>query len=133
MNEVQRNAGAGSGLIALAKAASVRLFSTSSVSRLVLESRWRSERLLILCYHGLALEDEHHWNPSLYMPPSLFRARLEAIREQRCNVLRLPEAIERLDEGSLPPRSVCITFVISRLTGLFVSRTLALAFARFVS
>ena len=38
-------------------------------------SQWRGERLLILCYHGVSLDDEHCWNPSLYVSPETFRGR----------------------------------------------------------
>lgn len=65
-------------------------------------SRWRRERLLILCYHGISLADEHCWNPELYIPGNLFEQRLAAIREQGYNVLPLDDALDRLYAGELP-------------------------------
>jgi peptidoglycan/xylan/chitin deacetylase (PgdA/CDA1 family) len=76
----------------------------------VLESGWRARRLLILCYHGISLADEHEWDSNLYMPAAAFRARMETIRRMRCTVLPLAEGIQRLYAGDLPERSVSITF-----------------------
>jgi peptidoglycan/xylan/chitin deacetylase (PgdA/CDA1 family) len=73
-------------------------------------SRWRARRLLILCYHGISLADEHEWNSQLYISPDMFRARLEMVKRGGYNVLPLDEALARLSEGSLPARSVAITF-----------------------
>ena len=39
-----------------------------------------------------------------------FRRRLSLLRENNCNVLGLGEALQRLEDGSLPPRSVVLTF-----------------------
>ena len=80
------------------------------VSALLRESAWRRGRLLILCYHGVSLEDEHLWNSSLYMPAALFRQRLEMVRAFGAAVLPLEEAIPRMQDGTLPSRSVAITF-----------------------
>lgn len=81
-----------------------------SLSSLVGRSAWRRSRLLILCYHGVSLEDEHVWNPSLYISPKLLRERLTFLRNAGCAVLPLAEALGRLREGSLTPRSVALTF-----------------------
>lgn len=77
---------------------------------LVGDSRWRRSRLLILCYHGVSLEDEHLWDGALYMPPALLAQRLELLRARDCHVMPLTEGIERLYDEDLPPRSVVITF-----------------------
>jgi peptidoglycan/xylan/chitin deacetylase (PgdA/CDA1 family) len=74
------------------------------------KSSWRQNKLLILAYHGVSLEDEHLWNSSLFMPPDLLRRRFELIKKHGCNVLPLGEAVERLYDETLPERSVAITF-----------------------
>ncbi len=73
-------------------------------------TRWRSERLLILCYHGISMDDEHCWNPALYMSPDRFRDRMTQLREGGYNVLPFAEAVRRLYDGTLPARAVAITF-----------------------
>jgi peptidoglycan/xylan/chitin deacetylase (PgdA/CDA1 family) len=72
-------------------------------------SRWRHDRLLILCYHGFALRDEHDWDPELYVSPNHFRRRLQYLRDHRFNVLRLGDAVRRLQAGELPERSLVLT------------------------
>jgi peptidoglycan/xylan/chitin deacetylase (PgdA/CDA1 family) len=73
-------------------------------------SNWRAQRLLILGYHGISLQDEHLWRPGLFMAPDLFASRMQAISRMGCNVLSLDEAFHRLYTGSLLPLSVVLTF-----------------------
>ncbi len=77
---------------------------------LVLDSRWRRRRLLILCYHGVSLDDEHRWDPALYMSREAFRRRLERLRADQCAVLPFDEALRRVYAGDLPPRAIALTF-----------------------
>lgn len=74
------------------------------------DSEWRRRRLLILCYHGISLDDEHEWSPTLYMSQDLFERRLRRLRDGGYNVLPLEEGIQRAYDGTLPPRSVALTF-----------------------
>ncbi len=77
---------------------------------LVRDSDWRRRRLVILCYHGVSLADEHEWNNQLYVSPDALRQRFETLKRHRYNVLPLREALERLRAGTLPPRSAALTF-----------------------
>ncbi len=69
-----------------------------------------SGKLLILCYHGISKADEHLWRPTLYMPRSLFRQRLQTLRDFGYQVLPLATALERLQAQSLSGLTVSITF-----------------------
>jgi peptidoglycan/xylan/chitin deacetylase (PgdA/CDA1 family) len=92
------------------KIAALRLLRGGGVFELVADSRWRQQRLLILCYHGTSLEDEHLWRPALYMSQESLKSRLAFLKQGRYSVLPLGEALERLRAGSLPARSVALTF-----------------------
>lgn len=65
--------------------------------------------LRILCYHGTSLQTEHTFLPKLFMSPATFERRLRFLAEHRFPVLRLDDALERLDRGTLPPRATVIT------------------------
>ena len=83
---------------------------TAGVFLFVQRSGWRRSRLLILGYHGIAIDDEHQWNPPLFMRQEFFRERLRLIRKSGCTVVTLDEGIRRLFTGDLPPKSVALTF-----------------------
>ncbi|HEY7888896.1 MAG TPA: polysaccharide deacetylase family protein [Steroidobacteraceae bacterium] len=87
----------------------LRTLDSAGVNTRILNSSWRDRRLVIVCWHGVSNDDEHRWNPGLFMPAQTFRARLALLREMRCNVLPLSEGLARLRSGSLPPRAVCLT------------------------
>ena len=92
------------------KQAALKSLKTAGVSKLVHNSRWRRQRLLILAYHGIALSDEHLFNGSQFISADLFRQRLELLRKSKCAVLPLGEAVQRLYGNDLPDRAVAITF-----------------------
>jgi peptidoglycan/xylan/chitin deacetylase (PgdA/CDA1 family) len=92
------------------KQVTLKSLRSGGVFRLVRDSGWRGQRLLILAYHGLSLEDEHLWDGSLYMAPAQFRRRMELLKKSGCAVLPLGEAVERMYAGELPERSVALTF-----------------------
>jgi peptidoglycan/xylan/chitin deacetylase (PgdA/CDA1 family) len=92
------------------KLATLAALRSSGVFRLVANSNWRQQRLLILCYHGTSLEDEHLWRPSLYIHPQKLEERLESLKRGHYSVLPLGEALHRLHAGTLPRRSVALTF-----------------------
>src|SRR2546429_7743078 len=92
------------------KKAPLKSLKTTGVSRLVHNSRWRRERLLILAYHGISMADEHEFNGSLFISPDVLRSRLQQLRDARCAVLPLDEAVERLYANDLPDRAIVLTF-----------------------
>ncbi len=92
------------------KQTTLRSLKTTGVSRIVQNSRWRRERLLILGYHGISLADEHEFNGSLFLSPEVLRSRLQQLRDARCTVLSLDEAVKRLFANDLPDRAVVLTF-----------------------
>lgn len=66
-------------------------------------------RLRILGYHGIALDDEHEFQPMLFMQATTFADRLDRIARSGYPVLPLDEALDRLEKGTLPRATVVIT------------------------
>ena len=93
-----------------AKLAALRALKSVGAFDAVANSNWRRNRLLILCYHGTSLEDEHQWRPALYISPRILEQRLQSLRAMSCSVLPLTEALQRLKARDLPPRSVAVTY-----------------------
>ena len=90
--------------------AALTSLKSAGVFRIVENTQWRRERLLILCYHGVSLEDEHEWWPALYVSPQHLERRFDILRKGSYKVLPLGDALQRLYSRDLPPRSVAITF-----------------------
>jgi peptidoglycan/xylan/chitin deacetylase (PgdA/CDA1 family) len=97
------------GFLKAMKHAVLRGAAASGLQRFVRDSAWRRRRLLILCYHGVSLADEHEWS-SLYVTPDHLAARLRLLRDSGCNILSLDDGLRKLYAGDLPPRSVAVTF-----------------------
>lgn len=98
------------GLAKRAKRGVLHVGDAFGVVRHVRDSAWRRQRLAILCYHGVSLDDEHEWAPSYYISPELLTERMRLLRDGGYAVLPLDEAVRRLYEGTLPPRAVALTF-----------------------
>ena len=92
------------------RAAVLTALKSCGIFRWVEESEWRRQRLLILCYHGIALEDEDQWRPFFYISQEQLKRRLNILREGKYPVLPLTEALDRLRRNDLPLRSVALTF-----------------------
>lgn len=88
----------------------LRISNSLGLSPAIRDGRWRSGRLLILAYHGISLEDEHQWNPGLYVQPAVFRERMALLKSGGYEVLPLDEALRLLHANRLPSRAVTITF-----------------------
>ena len=98
------------GILRTAKLLTLNVGKSTGVFHVLSRSGWRKNHLLILAYHGVSLDDEHLWNPDLYISPEYFRSRMQALKDFGCNVLPLSEGLERLEDGTLPTCSVVLTF-----------------------
>jgi peptidoglycan/xylan/chitin deacetylase (PgdA/CDA1 family) len=97
-------------MLKAAKRGTLHALNGLGLSKRVRNGTWRRSRLLILCYHGISLDDEHEWDSSLYMSPAVFEGRLRSIRRSGYAVLPLGIALERLYANTLRVPTVAITF-----------------------
>ena len=85
-----------------AKLLTLNVGKSIGVFQVLSRSEWRKNHLLILAYHGVSHDDEHLWNLDLYVSPEYFRTRMQALKDYGCNVLPLTEALQQLEDGTLP-------------------------------
>ncbi|MBI1356237.1 MAG: polysaccharide deacetylase family protein [Acidobacteria bacterium] len=92
------------------KLAAWKAFRGVGAFHLVQQSRWRRGRLLILCYHGVSLHDEHEWDADLFLSAERLERRCEALRRRGVQVLPLGEAVRALRAGELVEPAAALTF-----------------------
>ncbi|TRO83363.1 polysaccharide deacetylase family protein [Desulfuromonas acetexigens] len=68
------------------------------------------DRLRILCYHGVSIDDEHLFNPLLFMREQTFNSRIEYLKKEKCNVISLSDACNHIENKEITSNSVVITF-----------------------
>jgi peptidoglycan/xylan/chitin deacetylase (PgdA/CDA1 family) len=83
---------------------------SAGLFRLASSSHFRNTRVLVLGYHGISLQDEHCWDPSLYLSADNFRRRMDTLKRNQCAVLSLEEALRLVKADNLPERAVVLTF-----------------------
>lgn len=98
--------------MSLASRVKAKVFSAAwklGVLDAIQQSTWRRDRLLILCYHGISLLDEHEWG-GLYVSPSHFESRLRLLASLGVRTAPLGQALSELAEGRLSEPTVALTF-----------------------
>jgi peptidoglycan/xylan/chitin deacetylase (PgdA/CDA1 family) len=100
--------GAGDRLRRGAKRALYRAARAVGLFRLA--RRLMRKGLRILCYHGVAMDDEARFSPHTFITPETLRERLDYLADQKYPVLGLEDAVTRLRKKDLPPGAVVITF-----------------------
>jgi len=110
MAESGSNAILGREMLHRARVCALAAARACGLTSLAMRTGWRRNRLLILAWHGISIDDEHAWDARLFLPAAQFRRRLELIAEAGCNVLPLDTAVRLLYRGELPPRTVALTF-----------------------
>ena len=74
-----------------------------------LSRRVSRKSLRILAYHGLWTTPGYQYGNHLFMSPEQFEQRMTWLKNSRYPVLPLGEAVDRLEQGSLPDGAVVIT------------------------
>ncbi len=93
----------------MTRLAEAALYLARSCGLFALARSLTADRLRILCYHGVALEDEFEFQPMLFMRTATFADRLDHLQRTGHPVLPLGEALDRLRQGTLPRAAVVIT------------------------
>jgi peptidoglycan/xylan/chitin deacetylase (PgdA/CDA1 family) len=96
-------------MLKAAKLGALWTAEASGFSHALGRSEWRRRRLLILCFHGIAMDDEHECF-DLYITVENLRHTLDLVAAAGCTVLPLDKAVAKMETGELPPRAVAITF-----------------------
>ena len=68
------------------------------------------DRLRVLCYHGASTNDEHLYEPFLFIQPEVFERRMRILQRLGLPVVSLESATQMLNTGSVQNGEVAITF-----------------------
>lgn len=75
-----------------------------------LSKQFFKNKILILAYHGIEIDDESSFNPNLFIKANTLNMRLNYLKEKGFNVLSLTDALTKRQLGTLPAKAVVLTF-----------------------
>lgn len=89
-----------------------RLFyhSAKMLGLFALSRKLTRNKLRVLCYHGVSLDNEHEVFDKLFITPDLLDQRMAYLKEQKYTVLPLEQAVERMYDGQIQNCETVITF-----------------------
>ena len=82
---------------------------TAGLDLAIQNTAWRRSKLLVLCYHGVSVADEHEWS-DLFVSEDFLRRRLALLRQLGVRVAPLGVALDELWSGQLSEATVSLTF-----------------------
>lgn len=71
--------------------------------------RFYRHKLLILCYHGISVKDEHEWWPGVFMEKNKFQSRMALVKSLGFTPMTLDVAVNGLEADTLPSHPLVIT------------------------
>lgn len=71
--------------------------------------RLTAKSVRLLCYHGISIDDQHEFEPLLFMPRKQFEHRLALLAKRRWKVVTLDQALAALESGTVNDAPVVIT------------------------
>ena len=80
-----------------------------AVGLFALARRLTARSVRILCYHGISIDDQHEFEPLLFMPREQFVRRLALLAEKRWKVVTLDQALVALERDTVNDAPVVIT------------------------
>jgi len=92
------------------RAISAALQTARGLGLFAVSRKLTTDRLRILCYHGISIRNEHHWRPPLYMTRAKFADRLDYLKRAGYPVMDLDDALRASEDGTLPAGATVITF-----------------------
>jgi len=60
-----------------------------------------SDKVRILCYHGISIGDQHDFEPILFMRQETFQRRMEFIRRRGCQIVTLSDGVAMIETGDI--------------------------------
>lgn len=74
-------------------------------------SKWMTRNSLkIICYHGVAIEDEAEWSPTMYIKKETINKRFRYLKENNYEVISLNQAIKNKQANQEKNHAIVLTY-----------------------
>ena len=85
-------------------------YSAKSLGLFKLALKLTENKSRILCYHGGSIEDEHLFEPTVFISTEVFKKHLQLIKKYQFKVLPLDTLVDDMANRRLQKRSLVLTF-----------------------
>lgn len=68
-----------------------------------------ADKTRILCYHGISVDDEHHFRPGLFMQRATFARRMQLLKKWDFTSINLDDYVAQREQGKVQKNALIIT------------------------